>query len=97
MRQGGVGIGTIILIVVIAAIYLGNHKTHQSDNKVQNNLPSVPLGSSISDVESILGTPDNTQHMESAYAGITTVDDYLYYGNWQFSFENGKLMGRSRY
>jgi len=48
-------------------------------------------------VKLALGRADTAQHSESAYAGTTTVHDYLYYGAWQFLFENGKLIAKTRY
>jgi hypothetical protein len=66
-----------------------------TNNKALNRkVAKIPLGSSIDSVRQKLGKPDSYQ--VSKIAGLGKME-YLYYGQWQLSFTNDKLEGKSRY
>ena len=65
-----------------------------TNNKALNRkVGAIPLGTAINSVKARLGKPDNYQVMNSSY-GKT---EFLYYGQWQLSFENGKLDSKNKY
>ncbi|MDQ3724384.1 MAG: hypothetical protein M3335_00600 [Actinomycetota bacterium] len=65
-----------------------------TNNKAMNRkVAAISLGSSIESVKAKLGKPDNYQVMNSSY-GKT---EFLYYGQWQLSFEDGKLDSKNKY
>jgi hypothetical protein len=65
-----------------------------TNNKALNRkVGAIPLGTSVESVKARLGKPDNYQVMNSSY-GKT---EFLYYGQWQLSFENGKLDSKNKY
>jgi outer membrane protein assembly factor BamE (lipoprotein component of BamABCDE complex) len=65
-----------------------------TNNKALNKkVASVPLGSSVESVRAKLGKPDSYQVMNNEF-GKT---EYLYYGQWQLSFEDGQLDSKNKY
>lgn len=65
-----------------------------TNNKALNRkVAAIPLGSSVESVKGKLGKPDDYQVMNSSY-GKT---EFLYYGQWQLSFEDGKLDSKNKY
>lgn len=65
-----------------------------TNNKALNReVAGISLGSSIGSVKAKLGKPDDYQVMNSNY-GKT---EFLYYGQWQLGFENGKLDSKNKY
>jgi hypothetical protein len=98
MNQGGVfSGGGLLVLAIVGFLWYGNHQTATQNHKVQVNLSSIYMGEPLQDVLATLGTPDNRQHSESSFEGVTDVSDYLYYGDWQLGFDNGKLDSRSKY
>jgi hypothetical protein len=66
-----------------------------TNNKAVNRqIASISLGSSIDTVRAKLGKPDSYQVSKTAGLGKL---EYLYYGQWQLSFTNGTLDGKSKY
>ena len=65
-----------------------------TNNKTLNRrVAAIPLGSSVDSVKAKLGKPDNYQVMNNNY-GKT---EFLYYGQWQLSFEDGRLDSKNKY
>lgn len=91
------GAGWLIVGLVIVAIAYGQHQTTATNQKVQVNVSSIHMGDTLADVKAQLGKPDNAQHSVSSYGGTTDRTDFLYYGDWQFGFENGRLNSKSKY
>ena len=66
-----------------------------TNNKALNRkVAKIPLGASLDSVRAKLGKPDNYQVSKSAWLGKL---EYLYYGQWQLSFTNGKLDSKNKY
>jgi hypothetical protein len=93
-----------IVVVVIFAVALGS-TVHSSQAKAANvtaHIDEVQMGMSKSQVESILGKPEDSQHMEMALFGQTDTNDCIYYGEfsstiYQFCFTNGALDAKDQY
>jgi hypothetical protein len=66
-----------------------------TNNKALNRkVGRIPLGSSVDSVKAKLGRPDDYQVSKTAGLGKS---EYLYYGQWQLSFSNGKLESKNKY
>lgn len=66
-----------------------------TNNKALNRkVAKIALGASLDSVRGKLGKPDNYQVSKSAGLGKL---EYLYYGQWQLSFTNGKLESKNKY
>lgn len=68
-------------------------KSTTNNKQLNRKVASIPLGASIEEVKAKLGKPDNYQVMNTQY-GKT---EYLYYGQWQLSFEDGTLDSKNKY
>lgn len=98
-------IGLIIVAVVVAIAWGGSSvidKSQQSSDNVAAHVGEISMGMTKDDVVSILGTPEDAQHFESAFAGETTTSDCIYYGSlssesWQFCFDDGVLTSKNTY
>ncbi len=65
-----------------------------TNNKALNRkVAAIPLGTSVESVKAKLGKPDDYQVMNSSYGK----SEYLYYGQWQLTFENGTLDSKNKY
>lgn len=65
-----------------------------TNNKSLNRkVAKIPLGTSVQAVKAKLGKPDNYQVSNTSYGK----SEYLYYGQWQLAFEDGKLESKSKY
>jgi hypothetical protein len=98
---------TIALVVLASSAAAGCSTSTQSEltgdsdasKNAQVHFGEISNGMSISEVQGVLGTPDDTQHTE--VAGLVT--DCIYYGTpgdssgwYQFCFDNGKLTSKSK-
>jgi len=61
---------------------------------LNRKVATIALGTSVETVKKKLGKPDNYQVSRTAGLGKT---EYLYYGQWQMSFTNGKLDSKNKY
>src|SRR4051812_18525502 len=68
-------------------------KSVTPNKQIDQQVASIPLGSSVADVESKMGKPDKEQEMNSSYSKSV----FLYYGQWQLSFTNDKLDSKNKY
>lgn len=96
-NQGGIGIGGLVVIALVGLLWYGSHLTREQNDKVQSNLSSIYMGESVGDVVFTLGEPDKRQHSETTFDGVVSRSDYLYYGDWQFAFDDGKLTSKNKY
>lgn len=66
-----------------------------TNNKALNRkVAAIPLGTSVEVVKARLGKPDDYQVSTTAGLGKS---EYLYYGQWQLAFSNGKLESKNKY
>lgn len=66
-----------------------------TNNRALNReVATIPLGASVDSVRGQLGKPDSFQVSQTAGLGKS---EYLYYGQWQLAFTNGKLESKSKY
>lgn len=66
-----------------------------TNNKALNRkVAKISLGSSVDSVRAKLGKPDSYQVSKSAGLGKM---EFLYYGQWQLGFTNGKLDSKNKY
>ncbi len=66
-----------------------------TNNKALNNrVAKISLGTSVDSVKAKLGKPDSYQVSKTAGLGKS---EYLYYGQWQLAFTNGKLESKNKY
>lgn len=76
-----------------AGIYFAPEIVAGTKEKERPSPNSLEYGTPISEVREILGEPDKSQQMHSSQIEI----DYLYYGEWQLAFQNGRLESKNRY
>ncbi len=66
-----------------------------TNNRALNRkVAEIPLGASVDSVRAKLGKPDSYQVSKTAGLGKS---EYLYYGQWQLAFSDGKLESKSKY
>lgn len=65
-----------------------------NDKALNRKVAKIPLGASLDSVRASLGKPDDYQVSKSAGLGKL---EYLYYGQWQLSFTDGKLESKNKY
>lgn len=69
-------------------------KSTKNNPAMNRKVGKIPLGAPVDSVRAQLGKPDSYQVSKSAGLGKT---EYLYYGQWQLSFTNGKLESKNKY
>lgn len=94
------GIRSLVALAISSAIVYQMHKSNSATNSTNNNVAanfsSIYMGEPESSVEATVGKPGTTQTEQVAGfdGGPSTTYAFVYYGNYQFSFTNGKLTAK---
>lgn len=97
-------VAIVAIVIVVAAVGLGKagSDSQKASKNVSAHISEIHLGMTKDEVVGILGTPEDSQHFESAFAGTTSTNDCIYYGSlsetsYQFCFDNGSLTSKNTY